>query len=284
MIIIKKYRNRRFYNSSHSCYVRLPEIQKFVEDGEEIQVLSHPEGLDLTKQFLLELALEKTELSQVFTNDWLQKIVRIAGTVQEERLLHGLFTFLENGQVDLEEESLISEEVEQTKLVEYVDSGSTGIPIQLKPDDLLELGWEEHSDTEEVEETQVSITNWEQEDSSEKHEWLPEQTVERIEKTQESPEEEDAFFNAIAQSMEDSDEELISEEDVERSEGVDFIIPTEMAFKDVVLGDLQEDIFPEVERIAKSSVEQEVIAEKKPLSQKELLQAKLAALKAKLGQ
>ena len=281
MIIIKKYRNRRFYNSSHSCYVRLPEIQKFVEEGEDIQVLSHPEGLDLTKQLLLELALEKTELSQVFTNDWLQKIVQIAGTVQEERLLQGLFTFLESAQVDTEEESLMSE---QTKLVEYVDSGSTGIPIQLKPADLLELGWEEHSDTEEVEETQVSIKNLEQEDSSEKLEWLPEQTVERMEKTQESPEEEDAFFNAIAQSLEDSDEELISEEDVERSEVDDFILPKAMAFKDVVLDDLPEDIFSEVKVLAESSVETEVITAKKPLSQKELLQAKLAALKAKLGQ
>ena len=292
MIIIKKYRNRRFYNSSHSCYIRLPEIEKFVQDGEDIQVISHPEGQDLTKQFLLELALKKSQLSQVFTNSWLQKIVQIAGTEQEELLLQGLFAFLEDGQVgtENEEEVSISEE-EPAELVKYVDFGSKGIPIQLRPDDLLELGWEEHSDTEEVEETQVSITNWEEEHSVEKNEQFPEKTIERIEDKNENQEDKEAFFDALSQRLEDSNEELISEEEVEQTLEKDVIIPEQTTSKEVALEDIQEEFFPEVEILAETMVELEDmeplkhdIPEKKELSQKELLQEKLAALKAKLRQ
>lgn len=296
MIIIKKYRNRRFYNSSHSCYIRLPEIEKFVQDGEDIQVISHPEGQDLTKQILLELALKKSQLSQVFTNYWLQKIVQIAGTEEEELLLQGLFAFLEDGQVGAEnEEEVFEEEVsiseeEPAELVKYVDFGSKGIPIQLRPDDLLELGWEEHSDTEEVEETQVSITNWQEEHSVEKNEQFPEKTVETIEDKNENHEDKEAFFDAISQRLEDSNEELISEEGVEQTLEKDVIIPEQTTSKEVALVDIQEEFFPEVESLAETMVELEEmeplkdeVPEKKEFSQKELLQEKLAALKAKLA-
>lgn len=368
MIIIKKYRNRRFYNSSHSCYIRLPEIQKMVQDGEKIQVLSHPEGEDLTRQFLLELVLEKTQLIEVFSNFWLEKLVQRAGTEEEERLLNNLRWVIakeEEGFEDIikdidriddqfldAENAITSEQVvaDKKEIIEYVEEFSKGIPIKLEPEDLLELGWEEHSDTEEVEETQVSFLDWEDKTAervelSELSELSAEKTVEKIESIPEEEESDDSkeivigFFEDVIDTEEKAEEkdnqseessiviEVIDpiasiasiapidiidiidiiEEDREslyqnvgtskeenpllpsrENEEVDVLeieAQKEERFKENSLVDNEKAAFQFKEGAQKEETEDtKEEKEEKALSQKELLQAKLAALKAKLGQ
>ena len=297
MIIIKKYRNRRLYNSTHSCYIRLPEIQQMVQNGEHIQVLSHPEGEDLTKQFLFELALDKTRLLEVFTNSWLENLIQGAGSLYEVELLKKLSRGLSDEREpiedvnEVEEENSDSENIEtegheKTEIIEYVEELSKGIPIQLKPDDLLELGWEEHSDTEEVEQTEASFQEWEDQ-TAERIEESFEKTAEKIEVISQIVEEDEKLINFIDHSVEDREEEQASEEEV--VEQIEVVkekdenkakenIPVFSQQKDEVM----ERKEPEVEKKKELAQTKEEAPKENIISQKEILQAKLAALKAKL--
>jgi polyhydroxyalkanoate synthesis repressor PhaR len=56
--VIKKYSNRRLYDTNASRYVNLDEIAALVRGGEELQVLDASNGDDLTRQVLLQVLLE----------------------------------------------------------------------------------------------------------------------------------------------------------------------------------------------------------------------------------
>ncbi|MGH7808623.1 MAG: polyhydroxyalkanoate synthesis regulator DNA-binding domain-containing protein [Thermodesulfobacteriota bacterium] len=57
-IIIKKYSNRRLYDTSHKKYVTLDEIANLIKDGNEIKVLDSQTDEDITKVILIQVVLE----------------------------------------------------------------------------------------------------------------------------------------------------------------------------------------------------------------------------------
>ena len=57
-IIIKKYSNRRLYDTSHKKYVTLNEIANLIKDGNEIKVLDSQTDADITKVILIQVVLE----------------------------------------------------------------------------------------------------------------------------------------------------------------------------------------------------------------------------------
>jgi polyhydroxyalkanoate synthesis repressor PhaR len=57
-IIIKKYGNRRLYDTSGSRYVNLEEIAAQVRNGKDVQVLDAKTGEDLTRVILTQIILE----------------------------------------------------------------------------------------------------------------------------------------------------------------------------------------------------------------------------------
>ena len=58
MITIKKYPNRRLYNTSSGKYVNLEELAAMIRHGEEIQVVDARTGEDLTRVVLTQIILE----------------------------------------------------------------------------------------------------------------------------------------------------------------------------------------------------------------------------------
>ncbi len=56
--IIKKYGNRRLYDSSSSRYVNLDEIAAMIRAGEDIEVVDAKSGEDLTRVTLTQIILE----------------------------------------------------------------------------------------------------------------------------------------------------------------------------------------------------------------------------------
>lgn len=54
-IVIKKYQNRKLYNTETSKYVTLVEIQEMIEKGLDVQVLSNESGKDITGEILLKI-------------------------------------------------------------------------------------------------------------------------------------------------------------------------------------------------------------------------------------
>jgi polyhydroxyalkanoate synthesis repressor PhaR len=58
LVVIKKYRNRRLYDSSNSQYVNLDDIAGFIREGKEVQVVDAKTGKDLTRVTLTQIITE----------------------------------------------------------------------------------------------------------------------------------------------------------------------------------------------------------------------------------
>lgn len=54
MLHIKRYSNRKLYDTDNRRYITLPEIARYLRQGEEIQVTDHASGADLTTLVMLQ--------------------------------------------------------------------------------------------------------------------------------------------------------------------------------------------------------------------------------------
>src|SRR5208337_522064 len=57
-VVIKKYGNRRLYDSSSSQYVNLDDIARFIREGKQVQVVDAKTGQDLTRVTLTQIITE----------------------------------------------------------------------------------------------------------------------------------------------------------------------------------------------------------------------------------
>ncbi len=78
--VIKKYPNRRLYDTEISSYITLEEVRQLVIDGEEFEVRDAKTGEDLTRSVLLQIIAEHEETGQpMFTTQLLSQIIRFYG-------------------------------------------------------------------------------------------------------------------------------------------------------------------------------------------------------------
>lgn len=57
--VVKKYANRRLYNTASSSYVTLDDLSKMVRDGENFVVFDAKSGEDLTRSILTQIIMEE---------------------------------------------------------------------------------------------------------------------------------------------------------------------------------------------------------------------------------
>ena len=57
-MVIKKYGNRRLYDTAGSRYVNLEEIARFIREGKDVKVLDAKTGQDLTRVILTQIITE----------------------------------------------------------------------------------------------------------------------------------------------------------------------------------------------------------------------------------
>ncbi|SFN14944.1 polyhydroxyalkanoate synthesis repressor PhaR [Dokdonella immobilis] len=78
--IIKKYPNRRLYDTEISSYITLEEVRQLVVDGEQFEVRDAKSGEDLTRSVLLQIISEHEDRGQpMFTTQLLSQIIRFYG-------------------------------------------------------------------------------------------------------------------------------------------------------------------------------------------------------------
>ena len=78
--LIKKYPNRRLYDTKTSSYITLADVKQMVLKQEEFQVLDAKSGEDLTRQILLQIILEEESSSvPMFSSDLLSQMIRSYG-------------------------------------------------------------------------------------------------------------------------------------------------------------------------------------------------------------
>src|SRR5258708_31059572 len=85
--LIKKYPNRRLYDTKTSMYITLADVKKLVVQGEEFQVVDDKTKEDLTRSILLQIILEEeTAGAPMFSSDILTQFIRSYGNTMQVML------------------------------------------------------------------------------------------------------------------------------------------------------------------------------------------------------
>ena len=82
--LIKKYPNRRLYDTKTSSYITLADVKQMVLKQEEFQVVDAKSGDDLTRQILLQIILdEESGGMPMFSSDLLSQLIRSYGNAMQ---------------------------------------------------------------------------------------------------------------------------------------------------------------------------------------------------------
>lgn len=79
---VKKYSNRRLYDTEISAYITLTELADRIRAGRQVTVEDAKTGTDLTRQILLQVILEEQERLDMLPPEMLHHIIRAQGTLQ----------------------------------------------------------------------------------------------------------------------------------------------------------------------------------------------------------
>tara|TARA_Y100001001_G_C7955329_1_gene290504 strand:- start:488 stop:1051 length:564 start_codon:yes stop_codon:yes gene_type:complete len=79
-ITIKKYANRRLYDTSKSSYITLNDISEMVQEGLDFVVVDAKTGEDLTHAVLAQIVLDQeSEKPVMFPTEFMRKIISMYG-------------------------------------------------------------------------------------------------------------------------------------------------------------------------------------------------------------
>jgi polyhydroxyalkanoate synthesis repressor PhaR len=97
-LIIKKYGNRRLYDSSNSRYVNLDDIASFLREGKDVKVVDAKTGQDLTRVTLTQIITEDAKnRPSGLPLELLRQLVLASDEVRQEFLMwylkHAFETF-----------------------------------------------------------------------------------------------------------------------------------------------------------------------------------------------
>jgi polyhydroxyalkanoate synthesis repressor PhaR len=78
--VIKKYANRRLYDTALSRYVALEDLRQLVMDGSRFRVVDAQDGEDITRSILLQIIVEQEETGQpILSTRLLEQLIRYYG-------------------------------------------------------------------------------------------------------------------------------------------------------------------------------------------------------------
>jgi polyhydroxyalkanoate synthesis repressor PhaR len=93
MVVIKKYENRRLYDTSESRYVNLDEVAQMVREGQEVQVVDAKSGEDLTRVVLTQIIVDGAkDRNSALPIDFLRQMIIASGRAQQQ-ILTSYFRF-----------------------------------------------------------------------------------------------------------------------------------------------------------------------------------------------
>lgn len=79
MILIKRYPNRRLYDTQASQYITLEDLAGLLADGREVQIVDSKDGQDLTRRVLVQVLLldEQAHKLDCLPVDFLRTLIRL---------------------------------------------------------------------------------------------------------------------------------------------------------------------------------------------------------------
>ncbi len=85
-LLIKKYANRRLYDTERSRYITLDELATSVRSGRKVKVIEAKGDADLTRAVLVQVILEEQERLDMLPVELLHQVIRAQGTLSENSL------------------------------------------------------------------------------------------------------------------------------------------------------------------------------------------------------
>ena len=118
-VIIKKYANRRLYNTSSSSYITLDDLAKMTRDNIDFQVLDAKTGNDITHSILTQIIMdEESHGEQMLPVSFLRQLISMYGNSMQAMMPHYLEAAMQNFYVN------------QQKLQQAFQDGVAGNPFQ----------------------------------------------------------------------------------------------------------------------------------------------------------
>ena len=75
--VIKRYQNRKLYDTNQSCYVTLDEIAQMIKNGDDLRVIDNKSKADITAVTLTQLLYEsERKAKNAVPVDMLKEIIR----------------------------------------------------------------------------------------------------------------------------------------------------------------------------------------------------------------
>ena len=92
--IIKRYQNRKLYDTSDSCYVTLEDISEMIKAGDEVQILDNTTKEDLTSVTLAQIIFEEQKRkTNVLPLSTFRQIIQGGGEALRELVTSGAKEF-----------------------------------------------------------------------------------------------------------------------------------------------------------------------------------------------
>lgn len=96
-VIIKKYANRRLYNTRSSSYITLDDLARMTRDGVDFQVLDAKTGADITHAILTQIIMEEeTNGEQMLPVSFLRQLISMYGNSMQALMPHYLEATMDN--------------------------------------------------------------------------------------------------------------------------------------------------------------------------------------------
>lgn len=97
-VVIKKYANRRLYNTKSSSYITLDHLAKMTREGVDFKVLDAKTGADITHQILTQIIMEEETArgEQMLPVSFLRQLIAMYGNSMQSLVPHYLEASMEN--------------------------------------------------------------------------------------------------------------------------------------------------------------------------------------------
>jgi len=96
-VIIKKYANRRLYNTRSSSYITLDHLSKMTREGVDYKVLDAKTGADITHTILTQIIMEEeSNGEQMLPVNFLRELISMYGNSMQSLIPHYLEASMEN--------------------------------------------------------------------------------------------------------------------------------------------------------------------------------------------
>lgn len=98
VVVIKKYANRRLYNTRSSSYITLDHLAKMTREGVDFKVVDAKTGNDITHSILTQIIMEEEASGgeQILPVNFLRQLIAMYGNSMQSLLPHYLEASMEH--------------------------------------------------------------------------------------------------------------------------------------------------------------------------------------------